>query len=89
MTQHTEISKVIMDAVDAAQKLNHSAVYDNGEKPVFTRMDFCVECDWATLDKVVSDLSGEGFDVAVSKGTTRHAIYVEVYNHFQRTSVCP
>lgn len=78
MTDYKDIAKVIMDTVDKARELNHNAVVVHEEKPIFTRMDICVECDYDTLEKVESYLVEKGYDVAKNRGITRHCIYVDV-----------
>lgn len=76
MTNYEDIAKVIMVAVDNAKELNHTAVVVHEEKPIFTRMDFCIECDRETLEQVVSYLTEKDYDVATNPGITNHCIYV-------------
>ena len=76
MTNYEDIAKVIMDAVDKARELNHTAVVVHEEKPIFTRMDFCIECDRETLEQVVSYLTEKDYDVATNPGITNHCIYI-------------
>ena len=74
----SKIAETIAEAVYAAERLTAVQLKLCSEKQTITRMDFALECDLDTLDQIVKDLTERGLSVAESRGTTNHAIYVDI-----------
>ena len=74
----SKIAEKIAEAVYAAERLTAVQIKLCDGKQTITRMDFALECDLDTLDLVVKDLAERGLSVAESRGTTNHAIYVDI-----------
>lgn len=75
----SKIADTIADAVHAMHRLADTQVNTLGEKQTITRMDFALECDYHTLDDILSYLKMYGIVPATSPGINNsHIIYVEI-----------